>query len=98
MSEKKIKQNYLNKIKELQKHNKLYYVESSPIISDKDYDFLKTEIRTHSQCTVSLGQFDRLGNMHAVYTTIRLKHMNDLSIIPNEILPTVLLYGYNLHD
>ena len=44
MNEKKIKQNYLNKIKELQKHNKLYYFESSPIISDKDYDSLKTEI------------------------------------------------------
>ena len=37
MNEKKIKQNYLNKIKELQKHNKLYYNESSPILSDKKY-------------------------------------------------------------
>ena len=44
MNDKKIKQNYLNKIKELQKHNKLYYSESSPVISDKDYDFLKNEI------------------------------------------------------
>ena len=44
MNEKKIKENYLYKIKELQKHNKLYYSESSPIISDKDYDSLKTEI------------------------------------------------------
>ena len=44
MNEKKIKQNYLNKIKELQKHNKLYYNESSPILSDKKYDELKKEI------------------------------------------------------
>jgi len=44
MNEKKIKQNYLNKIKELQKHNRLYYNESSPILSDKKYDELKKEI------------------------------------------------------
>jgi len=44
MNEKKIKKNYLNKIKELKKHNKLYYSESSPIISDQDYDLLKNEI------------------------------------------------------
>ena len=52
MSEKKIKQNYLNKIKELQKHNKLYYVESSPIISDKDYDFVGKLCRDHENETV----------------------------------------------
>ncbi len=44
MSNKKIKQDYLNKIKELHKHNKLYYEESSPTISDKDYDLLKIEV------------------------------------------------------
>ena len=44
MSNKKIKQDYLNKIKELHKHNKLYYEESSPTISDKDYDSLKIEV------------------------------------------------------
>ena len=44
MNKKKIKENYLYKIKKLQKHNELYYSESSPIISDKDYDSLKNEI------------------------------------------------------
>ena len=44
MSNKKIEQDYLNKIKELHKHNKLYYEESSPTISDKDYDLLKIEV------------------------------------------------------
>ena len=44
MSNKKIKQDYLNKIKELHKHDKLYYEESSPTISDKDYDSLKIEV------------------------------------------------------
>ncbi len=39
-----IKQNYLKKINEFQKHNKFYYQNSSPIISDKEFDKLKKEI------------------------------------------------------
>ena len=41
---KKIKQNYQNKINEFKKHNKLYYENSSPIISDKEFDKLKQDI------------------------------------------------------
>ena len=36
-----IKQNYLKKINEFKKHNKYYYENSSPVISDKEYDKLK---------------------------------------------------------
>ena len=36
-----IKKIYQTKIKELIKHNKLYYEDSKPIISDADYDILK---------------------------------------------------------
>ena len=39
-----IKQNYLKKINEFKKHNKYYYENSSPIISDKEYDKLKKKI------------------------------------------------------
>jgi len=41
---KNIKQNYLKKINKFQKHNKYYYENSSPVISDKEYDKLKKEI------------------------------------------------------
>tara|TARA_Y100000590_G_scaffold410642_1_gene503904 strand:+ start:604 stop:2613 length:2010 start_codon:yes stop_codon:yes gene_type:complete len=41
---KNIKQNYIKKINEIYKHNKLYYEKSSPVISDKEYDDLKKEI------------------------------------------------------
>ena len=44
MSNDKIKEEYLRKIKILQKHNKLYYEKSEPTISDKQYDILKKEI------------------------------------------------------
>ena len=44
MDKFKIKKNYLNKINEFQKHNKLYYDDSFPILSDKEFDDLKEEI------------------------------------------------------
>ena len=44
MDKFKIKKNYLNKINEFQKHNKLYYDDSFPILSDKELDDLKEEI------------------------------------------------------
>ena len=44
MNRKKITQIYNNKIKELNNHNKLYYSENSPVISDSKYDILKFEI------------------------------------------------------
>ncbi len=39
-----IKKNYITKVNEYQKHNKLYYEDSSPILSDKEFDDLKDEI------------------------------------------------------
>lgn len=44
MKSNKIKRTYLDKIKQFQKHNKLYYQNSSPIISDKEFDDLKEYI------------------------------------------------------
>ncbi len=44
MINKKIQKIYLEKIKEIKKHNKKYYDQDSPSISDQEYDFLKNEI------------------------------------------------------
>ena len=44
MTDKEIQKYYKKKIKELTKHNKLYFENSSPEISDKDYDEIKKEI------------------------------------------------------
>ena len=43
-NKEKIKNNYYLKIKEFNKHNKLYYDKSTPIISDGEFDKLKDEI------------------------------------------------------
>ena len=44
MTKDDIKKIYTNKIKELNKHNNLYYEKSKPIISDAKFDELKNEI------------------------------------------------------
>ena len=44
MKKEVIKKNYKSKIREITKHNKLYYDKSTPIISDSQYDILKKEI------------------------------------------------------
>ena len=44
MSDKVIKKDYLKKIEVLQKHNKHYYDENNPLISDTEYDKLKIDI------------------------------------------------------
>ena len=44
MIKEKIKKEYKLKIKELNRHNKLYYEKSSPSITDAQYDKLKKEI------------------------------------------------------
>jgi len=44
MVKDKIKNKYNSKLKVLTNHNKLYYNDSKPIISDKEYDDLKNEI------------------------------------------------------
>ena len=44
MFDRVVKKKYLKQIEILQKHNKLYYNASNPIISDKEYDKLKKSI------------------------------------------------------
>ena len=44
MKKNLVKKDYLTKIKEIQKHNKSYYDENKPSITDQAYDILKNEI------------------------------------------------------
>ncbi len=44
MEKSEIKKKYLLKIKELNKHNLLYYQKNKPIVSDSNYDQLKNDI------------------------------------------------------
>jgi len=44
MNKALIKKDYLKKIQELQNHNKAYYEKNEPIITDQNYDLLKTQI------------------------------------------------------
>ena len=44
MQRKEIEKVYIKKINELKRHNKAYFGDDNPIISDKDYDYLKQEV------------------------------------------------------
>ena len=44
MKRKEIKKNYIKKINELKKYNKSYFEYDKPLVSDKDYDYLKKEV------------------------------------------------------
>ena len=44
MQKKEIEKIYIQKINELKKHDKAYFKHDNPIISDKDYDFIKKEV------------------------------------------------------
>ena len=44
MQKKEIEKIYINKINELIKHDKAYFKDDNPLISDKDYDKIKEEI------------------------------------------------------
>ena len=44
MTKKDVIKKYNQKIKEYLKHNKLYFEDSNPILSDSDYDLLKIDI------------------------------------------------------
>ena len=44
MIKKKIQKNYDKKIKLINDYNKYYYNESSPLVSDKEYDEIKQDI------------------------------------------------------
>ena len=44
MTKKDVIKNYNQKIREYLKHNKLYFEDSNPILSDSDYDLLKIDI------------------------------------------------------
>jgi len=44
MQRKEIEKFYINKINKLKKHNKAYFRDDNPLISDKDYDDIKEEI------------------------------------------------------
>ena len=43
MNKDQLKKKYNLKVKELTKHNRLYYDKSKPIITDAKYDYLKKE-------------------------------------------------------
>ena len=70
MSSKNVNKKYLEKIEEFHKHNKLYYDENTPKISDEKFDILKNEIldleKKHNYLNLILALLIPVG-IHGLY-------------------------------
>ena len=70
--------NYKKKIKELKKHNNLYYNEDNPKISDFEYDKLKQEIVLLEKENISLKKLNLLSNLVGAQPLNKFKKVNHL--------------------
>ena len=64
MTKEQIKKKYKLKLKNLNKHNELYYDKSQPVITDAEYDVLKNEII----------------DLEKKYSFLRNKNLNNLQV------------------
>ena len=91
MEKEEIKKKYKLKIKKINKHNKLYYEDSSPEISDAEYDFLKKEIIELEK------KYSYLNNLHQTQLDLNpQKTLKNLNIECKCYLYLTLLTGKTL--
>ena len=74
MIREKIKIKYKSKIKDLLRHNELYYDKSNPELSDKEYDERKKEINDLIGTSVGLGRTSFSGPTEWADTKGEQKH------------------------
>ena len=86
---KEVEKIYKRKIKEFQKHNKLYYDKSTPAISDKEFDILKADIinlekkysflKSVKSPSIAIG-FKPSKNFHKIPHKVPKVHFTELKI------------------
>ena len=59
MDENQIKKKYIKQISQIKKHNKYYFNDNNPKISDLEYDKLKKvyKIKSEAKCALWLGVY-----------------------------------------
>ena len=79
MSEKlSLIKNFKKKIKELKKHNDLYFNYDKPIISDAEYDDLKKQLFESEKANKSLKKLNLLNSIVGSPPTNKFKKINHL--------------------
>ena len=92
MELKKIKKIYLEKIKEINKHNKSYYQNSAPNVSDKKYDELKKSIIDLEK------KYAFLKNENSPSTTVGFKPSKNFKKFKHRIQMLSLSNAFNEDD
>ena len=94
MERKEIEKAYLKKINELKKFDKAYFDDDNPIISDKDYDYIKQEIlnleKKHSYLKNKHSPSQKVGyepssKFNKKYKPKKIKKQKELGLIRRKI-------------
>ena len=91
-NKKEIIKNYKKKLNILKKHNKYYFVEDNPKISDSEYDKIKKEIFTLRR------EFDFLGEIDVEESLVGAPPSNKFKKIRHLIPMLSLSNAFNLKD
>ncbi len=78
MIDKSIISNFKKKVKELKKHNQLYFNKDEPIISDQEYDHLKNEIIELEKDYDYLKKLNLIGDIVGAKPTNKFKKIKHL--------------------
>ena len=92
MKKDEIKKKYNSKINEFKKHNRLYYNESKPIVTDKEFDQLKKEILELEK------KYDFLNNRYSPANTIGSKASKSFDKYEHKVLMLSLSNAFNEED
>ena len=92
MKKDDIKKKYNSKINEFKKHNRLYYNESKPIVTDKEFDQLKKEILELET------KYDFLNNRYSPANTIGSKASKSFDKYEHKVLMLSLSNAFNEED
>ncbi|WP_440937512.1 NAD-dependent DNA ligase LigA [Candidatus Pelagibacter sp.] len=92
MSQNKIKENYKKKILELKKHNKSYYNDNSPKVSDAEYDAIKKEILDLEK------KFDFLDDPNSPSKTVGFKPSKNFKKVKHKVPMLSLANAFDEED
>ena len=92
MKKDEIKKKYNSKINEFKKHNRLYYNESKPIVTDKEFDQLKKEILELET------KYDFLNNRYSPANTIGSKASKSFDKYEHKVMMLSLSNAFNEED
>ena len=92
MQNEEIKKKYLKKIKKFKEYNKTYFEKSKPIVSDADFDKLKSEILELE------NKYNLLKNSHSPSKIVGFKPSKNFKKVKHKVPMLSLGNAFNEED